>query len=79
MLNEPLDYLVSVFGSQKAIADALGIGKNAVSMWRRAGVPDGAKWKLLVEAQKREKAIDLARLDPAFRSLRQRSPQERTP
>lgn len=48
-----LSKLISCFGSQRAIATALGLRKQAVSNWRRFGIPDAQKWRLLVLARER--------------------------
>ena len=35
----PLDQAAYFFGSQKAMAEALGLTPNAVSLWKKRGIP----------------------------------------
>lgn len=63
MHTSPLDHLVEVFGSQSAIARIMGVGQSTVSMWKRNGVPDHAKWRLMRIAQDRGLKLDPRRLD----------------
>jgi DNA-binding transcriptional regulator YdaS (Cro superfamily) len=37
----PLDRAITYVGSQKALADALGIRSPSISEWRQRGVPAG--------------------------------------
>ena len=62
-----MNRLKSVFGSQRAIADALGVGESAVGMWRGRGIPDAQKWRLLEIA--RERGLKLAPEDLGMRAV----------
>ena len=58
-----IDDLCSLFGSQRALAEAVGVGTSAISMWRRSGIPDAAKWRLMKLARERSLPLDVDVLD----------------
>ncbi len=53
-----IDLLKILFGSQRALADALGVGESAVSNWRRHGIPHGQKWRILEITRAQGMAIE---------------------
>ena len=53
-----IDDLVALFGSQAALASSVGVGKSAVSNWRREGIPDSKKWRIVDVARQRGMPID---------------------
>lgn len=50
---DSLSHIIVAFGSQKALAEALSVTLSAVSNWKRTGVPDAQKWRLLTIARER--------------------------
>lgn len=62
-MPHPLDLLVPRFGSQAALARELGVGESTVSMWRRNGLPDAMKWRLLRISAERGWDIEPRELD----------------
>jgi transposase-like protein len=50
--------IVHAFGSVAAVAEALGITPHAVSNWRRRGIPDAQKWRILAIARERGLPLD---------------------
>lgn len=64
----PLDALVESYGSQRAFAEAMGVVSSAVSNWRKSGIPDAAKWRMLRLARERGVDLDPALLDGAATS-----------
>lgn len=56
MTHDPISYLLDLFGSHRALAEAAGtkVGGNATYNWRAKGIPDDAKWRLLLAARARQ-------------------------
>lgn len=48
-----IELISRIFGSRRAVAAALGVGRSAVSNWRHHGIPDAQKWRLLLLARER--------------------------
>ena len=40
------DLIPAVFASTKAMCDALGVSKGAVSQWRQGGIPELRKYQI---------------------------------
>ncbi len=49
--------LIQRFGGPTLLARAMGVTTACITNWYRRGIPDGAKWRLLLLA--RERGIDL--------------------
>lgn len=64
---DAVDHIAELFGSQQAVAEAVGVTKSAVSNWRRSGVPDAAKWRLLQASKERCLNLDLSVFDASKR------------
>lgn len=51
------DHLIGLFGSQRAIAEAMGVGESTVSMWKRQ-LPDATRWRLLAHCREHGLPLD---------------------
>lgn len=62
-MPDPLELAIAVFGSRAALAREMGVGNSAVSMWRKNGLPDAVKWRVLRAAKAKGIPLDPAQLE----------------
>lgn len=58
-----MKHIIDTLGGTVKVSQALGVKHSAVSNWRRRGIPDGQKWRILRLAQERGLAVSLDHLD----------------
>ena len=60
--------VIDHFGSQQAVADAIGIKQPSVAAWKEAGIPEPRQFQLEVITDGRLKADRIPRPEPTAKT-----------